>query len=110
MKFSSARRGRGPKNWRHFVDRLFLSARHGAQISTAAEARVIVSSMRLGHLSLTLCFCLSLIAPVCSPQTAKPPITLDEFLNTTEITEAHLAPDGAAVVIATETPDWKGND
>jgi dipeptidyl aminopeptidase/acylaminoacyl peptidase len=66
--------------------------------------------MRLGHLSPTLCFCLSLIAPVCSPQTAKPPITLDEFLNTTEITEAHLAPDGAAAVIATETPDWKGND
>ena len=66
--------------------------------------------MRLELLIFTLCTSLCLIAPVSSAQTAKPPITLDEFLNTTEITEAHPAPDGASVVIATETPDWKGND
>ncbi len=42
-------------------------------------------------------------------QAAKPPITLDEFLNTTEITAARLSPDGKAAVIATENPDWKNN-
>ena len=66
--------------------------------------------MRRELLSLTLSASLCLLAPVCSAQTAKPPITLDEFLNTTEITEAHPAPDGAGVVIGTETPNWKGNE
>ena len=42
-------------------------------------------------------------------QTAKPPITLDEFLNTTEIVGARLSPDGKAAVIGTESPDWKSN-
>ena len=40
---------------------------------------------------------------------AKPAITLDEFMNTSEITAARLAPDGTAAVIATEAPDWKNN-
>jgi dipeptidyl aminopeptidase/acylaminoacyl peptidase len=43
-------------------------------------------------------------------QTAKPAITLDEFMNTTEISEAHPSPDGTAAVIAVETPDWKANN
>jgi dipeptidyl aminopeptidase/acylaminoacyl peptidase len=43
-------------------------------------------------------------------QTAKPAITLDEFMNTTEISEAHPSPDGTAAVIAAETPDWKANN
>src|SRR4051812_11252758 len=40
----------------------------------------------------------------------KPTITLDEFLNTTEITGTSLAPDASAAVIATEDPDWKANN
>ena len=40
---------------------------------------------------------------------AKPAITLDEFMNTTEITAARISPDGTAAVIATEAPDWKNN-
>jgi dipeptidyl aminopeptidase/acylaminoacyl peptidase len=43
-------------------------------------------------------------------QSAKPPITLDEFLNTTEIVGARISPDGKAAVIGTENPDWKSND
>jgi dipeptidyl aminopeptidase/acylaminoacyl peptidase len=43
-------------------------------------------------------------------QTSKPAIALDEYLNTTSISEAHLSPDGTAAVIATETPDWKANN
>ena len=43
-------------------------------------------------------------------QTAKPPITLDEFLNTTEIVGARISPDGKAAVIGTENPDWKSNN
>jgi acylaminoacyl-peptidase len=40
--------------------------------------------------------------------TAKlPPITLDEFLNTTDIAGARISPDGTAAVIGTESPDWK---
>ena len=57
-----------------------------------------------------LCASVLIIAPGSSAQTAKPAFTLDEFLNTTEITEAHLSPDGSAAVIATETPDWKANN
>jgi len=41
---------------------------------------------------------------------AKPAITLDEFLNTTEIVGARLSPDGSAAVIGTENPDWKASN
>jgi dipeptidyl aminopeptidase/acylaminoacyl peptidase len=39
----------------------------------------------------------------------KPPITLDEFMNTIEIRDARISPDGSAAVIATIAPDWPGN-
>ena len=42
-------------------------------------------------------------------QPAKDPITLDEFMNATDIKEAKLSPDGSAAVIATESPDWQHN-
>ncbi len=45
----------------------------------------------------------------CLAQSAKPTISLDEFLNTTEIRDARIAPDGSAAVIATSAPDWKLN-
>ncbi|HEY1902262.1 MAG TPA: prolyl oligopeptidase family serine peptidase [Terracidiphilus sp.] len=66
--------------------------------------------MRPHNFCIALCASLCLIAPASQAQTAKPPITLDEYLNTTEITEAHLSPDGTAAVIATESPDWKANN
>jgi dipeptidyl aminopeptidase/acylaminoacyl peptidase len=66
--------------------------------------------MRPRNICLALCASLCLIAPISPAQTAKPAITLDEYLNTTSIAEAHLSPDGAAAVIATETPDWKANN
>jgi len=50
-----------------------------------------------------------LLSAVCSAQSAKPAITLDEYFNTTDITAARLSPDGAAAVIATEAPDWKNS-
>ena len=65
--------------------------------------------MRLSLFCIALCASLSLAEPVSEAQTAKPPITLDEYLNTTEITEAHLSPDGSAAVIAAESPDWKAS-
>jgi dipeptidyl aminopeptidase/acylaminoacyl peptidase len=46
---------------------------------------------------------------VSAAESSKPPITLDEFMNATAITEARLSPDGSAAVIATESPDWKNN-
>ena len=42
-------------------------------------------------------------------QPGKDLITLDEFMNATEIKEVRLAPDGSAAVIATVAPDWKQN-
>jgi len=42
-------------------------------------------------------------------QSAVPPITLDEYFNTTSIDSSALSPDGATAVIATEAPDWKNN-
>lgn len=58
-------------------------------------------------LSLAACVCLGL--PAAQAQTAKPAITLDEFMSAAEITEAHPSPDGTAAVIATEAADWKAN-
>ncbi len=48
-------------------------------------------------------------ACVLYAQDAKPAISLDEYLNATEITAARLAPGGAAAVISTDAPDWKNN-
>jgi dipeptidyl aminopeptidase/acylaminoacyl peptidase len=39
----------------------------------------------------------------------KPLITLDEFMNATEIHDARISPDGSAAVIATVAPDWQQN-
>jgi dipeptidyl aminopeptidase/acylaminoacyl peptidase len=49
-------------------------------------------------------FCGSVLA-----QSAKPAITLDEFMNASEITAARLSPDGSAAVIGTQAPDWKND-
>jgi acylaminoacyl-peptidase len=42
-------------------------------------------------------------------QSSKPAITLDEYLNTTDIINARLSPDGSSAVIESEDPDWKNN-
>lgn len=42
-------------------------------------------------------------------QSPLPPITLDEYFNTTSIDSSALSPDGSTAVIATEAPDWKNN-
>jgi dipeptidyl aminopeptidase/acylaminoacyl peptidase len=55
--------------------------------------------------SVSTCLALSL---TCGAQT-KPLITLDEFMNATEIRGARISPDGSAVVIATNAPDWQQN-
>jgi len=39
----------------------------------------------------------------------KPPISLDEFMNATDILGARISPDGKAVVISTDAPDWQHN-
>jgi dipeptidyl aminopeptidase/acylaminoacyl peptidase len=58
-------------------------------------------------LALSLCLCLIAANGPC--QSAKPTITLDEYLNTTDISEARLSPDGSSAVIATDAPDWKNS-
>jgi dipeptidyl aminopeptidase/acylaminoacyl peptidase len=58
-------------------------------------------------LALSLCLCLS--PPNAPAQSAKPTITLDEYLNTTDISEARLSPDGSSAVISTDAPDWKNS-
>ncbi|MGA2807459.1 MAG: S9 family peptidase [Terracidiphilus sp.] len=65
--------------------------------------------MRLRLSSITLTALVCLLPALCSAQSAKPAITLDEFLSTTSITESRIAPDGSAAVIATESPDWKAS-
>ena len=37
------------------------------------------------------------------------PISLDEFMNATDILGARISPDGNAVVISTAAPDWQHN-
>lgn len=39
----------------------------------------------------------------------KPPISLDEFMNATDILGARISPDGKAVVISAGAPDWQHN-
>jgi dipeptidyl aminopeptidase/acylaminoacyl peptidase len=50
-------------------------------------------------------------AIVCAAANAqnKPAISLDEFMNASEITDARIAPDGSAAVVAVSAPDWQQN-
>lgn len=58
---------------------------------------------------LALAFAISLLPLTLSAQEKKKTITLDEYLNTTEIHAVRISPDGTAAVIETEAPDWKAN-
>ena len=40
---------------------------------------------------------------------SKTPISLDEYMNATDIGSARISPDGSAAVIATDAADWQGN-
>ncbi len=42
-------------------------------------------------------------------QESKPPISLDEFMNATDLQGAKLSPDGSAALITTTSPDWQQN-
>ncbi|HZB88178.1 MAG TPA: DPP IV N-terminal domain-containing protein, partial [Terracidiphilus sp.] len=64
--------------------------------------------MRLASFSVAAALAVFL-APALAQSQGKPAITLDEYLNTTEITDARLSPDGTAAVIGTEAPDWKNS-
>jgi dipeptidyl aminopeptidase/acylaminoacyl peptidase len=69
--------------------------------------------MRLRFLWVPFSLAISFVPATSPAQSANPSnvpaITLDEFLNTTDITNARLSPDGAAAVIVTESPDWKNS-
>jgi dipeptidyl aminopeptidase/acylaminoacyl peptidase len=51
-----------------------------------------------------------LACSISQAQPGKPRITLDEYLNTTDIKDARVSPDGKAAVIATEVSDWKHSE
>ena len=64
--------------------------------------------LRLLCVSLSAALCLGVpVSPAQSASASAPAITLDEFLTTTDITDARISPDGYSAVIATESPDWK---
>ncbi len=74
--------------------------------------RNYISPMRPQNLCIAIAFAsLSVVASglAASGQSTKPPITLDEYFNTTGITSTALSPDGGAAAIGTESPDWKNN-
>lgn len=56
---------------------------------------------------LALLVGLSLVSALYAAE--KPPLTLDDFFNSVEITSVRLAPDGKSTVIATSRADWKQN-
>ncbi len=64
---------------------------------------------------LSRCLCAAAAAAACLAgstalaQSAQPPITLDEYFNTTSINSSALSPDGSTAVISTEAPDWKNS-
>ena len=47
--------------------------------------------------------------PIGIAKLNKPPMALDEFMNTSEISEAKIAPDGSAAVMAVTAPNWQEN-
>jgi dipeptidyl aminopeptidase/acylaminoacyl peptidase len=65
--------------------------------------------MRSTSFSLISVLSFCLFSASSSAQGRQPTITLDEYLNTTEIVGTSLAPDASAAVVATETPDWKAS-
>ena len=65
--------------------------------------------MRLQHCWMVLPLGACLVCSPVSGQSAKPAITLDEYLNTTDISSARLSPDGSSAVIETDQPDWKNS-
>ena len=58
----------------------------------------------LRHLSLILFFFFTISGLLNAQQ--KPKLTLDEFFNWVEISNARLSPDGNTVLITTSRPDW----
>ena len=44
---------------------------------------------------------------VAAQTQSKPAISLDEFMNASDINEVRIAPDGSAVVMAVSAPDWQ---
>src|SRR5271165_4987646 len=85
-----------------------MNSDHGDQRCVALRGYSFV--MRPLQIWISLCASLCIASLSSQAQTARQVITLDEYLNTTSISEAHLSPDGTAAVIATETPDWKANN
>src|SRR5271170_7997900 len=47
--------------------------------------------------------------PVVAFAQTKSPISLDEFMNASDITDVRIAPDGSAAVVAVSTADWQQN-
>jgi dipeptidyl aminopeptidase/acylaminoacyl peptidase len=52
-------------------------------------------------------FVLALLA--CLPVAAQQTITLDEFMNATDVQDVKLSPDGSTAVITAADPDWQHN-
>ena len=58
-----------------------------------------VSSTRILVSAAILC--------VAAQAQSKPAISLDEFMNASDVNEVRIAPDGSAVVMAVSAPDWQ---
>jgi len=70
--------------------------------------------MRMVRASAFLIFVVMIVALPADAQRSpatqdKQPISLDEFMNATDILGARISPDGKAVVISTSAPDWQHN-
>jgi dipeptidyl aminopeptidase/acylaminoacyl peptidase len=50
-----------------------------------------------------------LFLPLSALAQTRPPISLDEFMNATEIRDARISPEGSAAVICIGAPDWPQN-
>ncbi|WP_446744339.1 prolyl oligopeptidase family serine peptidase [Silvibacterium acidisoli] len=59
------------------------------------------------HIRSTLLLFPFLLSAAALHAQTKPAITLDEFLNTTEVRDAKISADGSMAVIATSQPDWQ---
>ena len=62
--------------------------------------------MKVFRTPLLLAFSL---LPFAARAQSKPAISLDEFMNASEISDARIAADGSAAVVAVSAPDWQHN-
>jgi dipeptidyl aminopeptidase/acylaminoacyl peptidase len=91
------------RRWRKIHRRFLFEALSRAKYNSSNQEITFVRKY------LAVVLAVSLFPFAFHAEEKKKAITLDEYLNTTEIIAVRLSPDGTAAVIETQAPDWKAS-